>query len=295
MKRTVAFCMLLCVAASVSGCIFSSDDDKDVRKGKVSGKIAMTITGEPVANVKVMLINRNAKIDTVEYTNNSRAFVDSTVTDANGEFVIEGIVPGNYSVAPVNGDTTKVYRFTYAEGSNSSGFTVNGDAHTVDFIAENTGYPGASGSWYEFTITVYVTDIYNAGQAQYLVDSIEIYRRQWCGSIPILVYMESTVLQQIDGRLCFQIYAPMGFSDSVQGVENFFRIKMKYWKYSELSNIIRERSFNIGFTLNQTPESSIWEYSISKGKLIYTGNGLPGTSRPVHTGGESLPAHYTNM
>ncbi len=144
MKRALALGMLLCVALSATGCIFSSDDDKDVKKGKVSGKISMIITGEPVANVKVMLLNQNAKIDTVNYANYRAALVDSAFTDANGEFVIDGVAPGKYGVVPVNSetDTTHVYKFSLSGDTGSHKFSLNGESRTVNFIAENTNYPG---------------------------------------------------------------------------------------------------------------------------------------------------------
>ncbi len=274
MKRTVVAVTLILVAAMVSGCIFSSNDDKDVKKGKVSGKITMTITGDPVANVTVMLINRNAKVDTVDYAANLKAFVDSTVTGANGEFVFEGIAPGNYAVAPVNEDTTKVYKFSYAADTNSSGFTVNGDAHTVNYIAENMGYPGA-GWWPDIAFTVYVTDIFNGEQCQYLVDSIELYRRQWSDFVTRMVFVERAALWREYGRFFFRVYAPMGYSDCSQIVENYFEIRMKYRNYADMfgdfNTVRKERTLTISYPMNQPPLKSTWEYSITNDTFTCTG------------------------
>ncbi len=186
MKRKVVAVTLMLVAAVVSGCIFSSDDDKDVKKGKVSGKITMTITGEPVANVKVMLVNQNARIDTVNYANNAKALVDSAVTDTNGEFVIEGVAPGKYGVIPVNSDTdsTHVYKFSLSGDAGSYEFSLNGESRTVNFIAESMNVPGASDSY--FIIDVVLKNVY------YPLESICCDREchlgllpGWKGSMPL--------------------------------------------------------------------------------------------------------------
>jgi hypothetical protein len=108
MKRSFALVMLLFVVAFAFGCMFDSDDKDNVKKGSLSGKVTMIVTGEPVKSVKVLLVNTDAKIDSSDYSKNRAAIVDSAFTDASGRYVIDGIAPGNYGVSAMLSDSTAI-------------------------------------------------------------------------------------------------------------------------------------------------------------------------------------------
>ena len=55
----------------------------------------------PLSGIKVYLININFKVDTVNYKNNSAAFVDSAVTDSTGKYTLANIKAGKYAVIPL--------------------------------------------------------------------------------------------------------------------------------------------------------------------------------------------------
>ena len=191
MKRSSVFILLFVLIAVVSGCIFDSDNDKkNVKKGSVSGTVKMTITEEPLPNVKVFLVNRDAKYDTVSYTNNRTAFVDSTKSDSEGRYVFNGIAPGNYGVVPMSEDSTAPYKFTWAVSSDSCLFAMNGNTLSVNFIAEKSNLPAASD---ELIIEkIYVK---NATQLSY-----KCLRRVWAVCIPMLEYVEAGT-DQSDGAI----------------------------------------------------------------------------------------------
>ncbi len=249
MKRKVVAVTLLLVAAVVSGCIFSSDDNKEVKKGKVSGKITMTITGEPVANVKVMLINRNAKIDTVNYANNRAAFVDSTITNANGEFVIDNVSPGRYAVAPVNSttDPTRVFSFAPSQNSGQYEFSLDGESRTVDFIAENMNSAGAIPGY--FTIDVVIKNATN-------LKSIINQRRNWSFFTPFWADPEMLSTTMVDPATCtVRLTNSYGFTCLLCTIDNYFLITVYRG-----TNYPVPQTFELGFSISSTPEYSKFEY-----------------------------------
>ncbi len=176
MRRIAFYGFTILTACMIAGCMFDSDDKDDAKKGSVSGKVTMMVTGTPVAGVKVMLYDAKAKLDSTDYSLNWKSFVDSTTTGSDGGYVIDGIAPGEYGVVPVNADTSVVYAFSLA-GSGDYRFTMNGDTHTVDFIAEKKDFPGAN--------VEYITDSIGLDTSD-LVSIVSIYkaRRMWVGPIP---------------------------------------------------------------------------------------------------------------
>mgnify|MGYP001390974827 CR=1 FL=1 len=183
MRITCFILVPLLAVIAISGCMFDSDDDDTAKTGSVSGKVTMTVTGEPVTGAKVYLVNMNAKADTAHYADNAKAFVDSTITDSNGTYSIKNIGPGDYGVAVVNTDTTKVIKFTGAADSDSCTFTMNGGSFSVEFIAEKLDFPGAGG---DGQIELYV--YFHNGRVNYGASS----QKMWIFFVPIY-YATSTL------------------------------------------------------------------------------------------------------
>ncbi len=256
MKRMVVAVTLLFVAAAVSGCIFSSDDDKEVRKGKVSGKITMTVTGEPVANVKVMLINRNAKIDTVNYANNVKAFVDSAVTGANGEFSIDNVAPGRYAVVPVNSatDSSRVFSFTQSQISGQFEFSLDGESRTVDFIAENLNSAGLIPG--NFTIDVVIKNVCD-------LKGVMSQRRTWSFFIPFWENPELLRTTMTDSTTCtVSLSNNYGFTSLLCTQDNYFQLTVS------LGTSYGTQVFELGYNIMSTPEYSRFEYDCNTRQVI---------------------------
>ena len=245
---------MICVVALTSGCIFDSDNDKktdSTKKGVVSGTVKLTITSDPVMGVKVMLINRDVNGDSVNIRDNTKAFVDSAITDSAGKYIIGNIAPGNYGVYPVNADTTVTYKFTSPASMDSCMFAMNGESYTVDFIAEKISVPG-----------------FNDGQiVEYMyfqngnVTRVESSRRMWIFFVPFPIngtylfidtyYGEQYVLQQYDP----------GYTVLAATVDNCL-----YWDVTYDNG--KKRSFTTYHPLG-TPENSMfyYNYNLSTGVL----------------------------
>ncbi len=246
---------ILSLILLVSGCVFDSDKD-DVKKGSVSGKITMTVTGEAVPGVKVYLVDRNAKIDTKDLSKNLTALVDSAMTDAQGGYHISGIAPGAYAVAPVNEDTTKVLKFTHAAVPDSSGFEVNGDSHTIDFIAEKKDYPGAE-TGYDGVITIYIHAPKNNP-----VSSIQVYRKNWIVFVPFWSFDGYLGYSESEG--CYVSTSTYGYSWGMHTVENVWKYVVYYQSGPAA---ISTKEFFIGFSLADVPRVSSWDYDFSTNTL----------------------------
>ncbi len=254
MKRLPVFVIPFVAILFVSGCMFDSDDDKDAKKGSVSGKITMIVTGEPVAGVKVMLVNRNAAIDTVDYTDNRAAFVDSELTDAEGRYAISGIAPGSYGVVPVFGDSTAAYKFTPGQSAGSYAFAMNGDARTVDFITEKRSYPGADSETFKLWVTIKISPLY-------IIESVTYARRAFSMTMPFFkTPVECGAVSE------FLIGETMGYWEDIYSEDNLFQVKVLY--HSDVDFTERVKTFYVGYMLRALPLESWWTYDFATGKLV---------------------------
>lgn len=240
-----------------SGCMFDSDGGDEAKKGSVSGKVSLIVTGEPVKGIKVFLVNMDTKVDTVDCTKNRAAFVDSALTDASGRYVIDGIAPGNYFVAPIFEDTTAVYRFSPAGDSLSYRFAMDGGSHTADFIAEKSDYPGTEGNILK--LCVYFTE-----PKDYRLNTVNLQRRFWWSFIPVWTagtFMDGGVIwKEKNGsrRYISPVDFP-GYTAIIYSVENYWMFQAVFTrKDDEPGNIIR--TFYIYLPFIDPPKETYWEY-----------------------------------
>jgi hypothetical protein len=209
----------------------------------------MIVTGDPVAGVKVMLVNKNANIDTTDYAKNAVAFVDSAITDANGAYMIDGVKPGDYGVVPLNADSTATYKFSAAQGSGPYEFSMNGETRTAHFIAEKMDVPGADGS--VFTIVLYLK---NANSVDSKVNMF-IQRRYWTMFFSFwekdLIYAPEYI-DSTTRRVYMQF--PYGYTSLFYTLDNWFKVFPAF---------IPCENFEFGFPLGSTPAYSVFEYDLS--------------------------------
>ncbi len=256
MKRSMVPGMLLFVIAVISGCMFDSDNDKDVKKGTVSGKITMIVTGEPVANMKVYLVNMDAKIDSVDYPNNRKAFVDSATTNASGEYIISGVKPGSYGVVPVFEDTTAVYQFSLNGDSASYKFAMNGESHSVNFIAEKKDYPGADGDKFTIKITI---QAHHWGNYHETIRGYSVLRRHWELFIPLYDYNStSQTFFNSDYTGEITLKKSYGWTCLFYTLDNYFQIN------------IDSCLFVVGFPIGSTPSYSEFVYDMPTNTVTQT-------------------------
>lgn len=252
--------MIVFAGSLASGCIFDSDDGSvDAKKGSVSGTVKMAVTGEAVPGLTVYLVNKKAVIDTAGYDNN-HVFADSATTDSEGKYSIGDIPPGEYAVAPVSRDSTTVYRFGFAAGLDSSGITVDGDAHSVNFIAEKMNHPGADGGAFTVTISLH------ADRQTHQFTNFTISRRKWILFIPYYDYSLSNTINSspVDGYN-FSLTCDRGFTAVLFTLDDYFRCTVEYREIN--GGALLSRTFEFGFPLGETPNSSKWRYDIATGAL----------------------------
>lgn len=267
MKRLFIFGILL-FAVTISGCIFDSDNDKKadtVKKGSVSGTVLLTVTKAPLANMKVYLIDKDAKIDMVNYEDNRNAFVDSAMTNSEGNYVIKNIAPGNYGVVPMNEDTTAVYKFSTSANSDSCRFSMNGDSLSVNFIAEKTDYPGLTES---DMVAVTVTFL-NPDQSDILGVTYE--RRTWALFIPVWenpVVLDDRIQKHDDGSSFISQSFYKGYTALLWSVDNTWRFTVTYQKKGEIRD--KNASFIITYPLGPATFGE-FTYDTLTGTLTETG------------------------
>lgn len=254
MKHLVLYVSLL-LAMVVSGCIFDSDSDKKsdtTKKGSVSGTVKLTVTGESVAGVKVMLINRDVKGDSINIWDNMKAFVDSAITDSEGKYVINNIASGNYGVYPVNSDTLVSYKFTFSASPDSCAFEMNGESRSVNFIAEKLSVP----AFYEDSIVDYV--YFKNGKVSFATGA----RRMWIFFVPFP--SDKLILYPVDEKSGEQwVYYPYqpGFTALVVTFDNYVFYEVTY-------DNGKKRSFTISHPLGAAANSKFYyDYDLSTGVL----------------------------
>ena len=256
MKRFIFLGIIALTVMMISGCIFDSDNDKksdSVKKGSVSGTVKTTVTDEPVAGIKVMLIDRSVKGDSTTLRNSVKAFVDSAITDAGGKYVIDNIAPGNYGVYPVNADTTVTYKFAVSASPDSCAFQINGESRSVNFTAEKLSVP----AW---------SDEDAIGDYVYLQNGTATFgkseRRMWIFFIPFPVDGTTLWFEKLDsGEQWFkQIYDP-GYTVLAATLDNCQTYEITY-------DNGKKRSFTIYHNLG-TPANSkfYYNYDLSTGVL----------------------------
>ncbi len=262
MKRSIVPAALLLVVALASGCLFDSDDKDDVKKGSVTGKVTMIVTGEPVAGVKVMLVNKNAKIDTTDYSKSRAAFVDSAVTGADGAFVIDDIKPGNYGVVPMPVFGENSYKYSLAQNSVSD-LTLNGETVTVNFIAEKKNNAGAEGG---FTYKIFIKK-----DSRYKINGASSLRKYWVFFVPYYDgYLSASVISMNSDKYSHYIQQTetWGYTAVLWTEENYFKYTIVYETADTATD--KTKDFYFGFPLSNTPAYSEWEMDIGAGTIIQT-------------------------
>ena len=113
MKTTIfqsVFCILVIATAVLSSCIKEELPVTGTVSGTLSAYDPTTpLVKTPVEGIKVYLINADYKFNTTTYAGNSAALIDSTLSDARGNYCFTNIPLGRYNVCPIT--YSNGYRF----------------------------------------------------------------------------------------------------------------------------------------------------------------------------------------
>lgn len=256
MRGSIAFCVAALIIGAVSGCVFDSDDGGGEKKGTVSGTVKLTVTGEALPGVRIFLVNTDAPVDTINYDNNYRSLIDSTLTDSNGAYVFKGVAPGHYGILPLarsESDTVSTYRFTFAGDTADSRFTLNGGSHTVNLIATPYSGQGATpvGEYFHIKVTI------RHDPGKYFKPII-YSQRAWYGGIPYWL-CRGSLFYTSQGQ-GYKVIIISDINDPVLGpytADNCYKIDFND----------EERTLYICFPNNETPRSSEFEYDYNNDVL----------------------------
>jgi hypothetical protein len=124
--------------------------------GSVKGVVYVTDPADqqiktPRKGIRVYAVNSDYELDSSDYANNEAAVAGVDITDANGEYLIEEIPEGNYSVIPV--PDSIMYRFRPDSDQDTLKFRITEGSveHTVNFSAPG---PGPADDGFHIRLTV---------------------------------------------------------------------------------------------------------------------------------------------
>jgi len=131
---------------------------KDQQQPAVSGSISGTLTTydpttplvtTPLEGIKLWLVDYDYPFDTLTYTGNEAAIIDSTFSDARGSYNFSNLNYGNYAVAPV--PDTAGYRF---EPTDPELTIVLTEADPSKEVSYSAAWPGVENTGFTIHITV---------------------------------------------------------------------------------------------------------------------------------------------
>lgn len=137
--------------------LFACQKEKNPVSGTISGNLssydpATPLVKTPLEGIKLWLVNADFKFDTVTFAGNRAAIVDSTFSDANGNYRFASIPLGNYYVSPF--PDTAGYQFEPVPEGNTAPLTIS-EASPDQSLSFSSPWPGGDNSKFYVTITVY--------------------------------------------------------------------------------------------------------------------------------------------
>ena len=138
--------------------LFACQKEKTPVTGTISGNLssydpATPLVKTPVAGIKLWLVNADFKFDTVTYSGNRAAIVDSTLSDAQGNYRFSNIPFGKYYVSPL--PDTAGYRFEPVAPENADPLQLS-EATPDQSLSFSSPWPGGENCGSYFTVEINV-------------------------------------------------------------------------------------------------------------------------------------------
>jgi len=199
-------------------------------KGKIISPMGEN-TGIP--DIKVFLIDADFKIDTVTYKN-QKAFIDSTVTNSQGEYAFDIYKPGHYAVYPKGNENFKT--FAFADQEMSSKIEVKeGESKTIDFKAVLSFSQPILGFKLKITLKNFKKGVPKA-EIEKNLPALFLYRRAWFSillpfmdgpvNFPSIGFVEPDGSYTLQGDKQFD--PPYGLPFLTNFQDNCFTLDVKY-------------------------------------------------------------------
>jgi hypothetical protein len=233
--------------------MFASCKDNPVTtvNGEISGIVTSTSMDGSVKKVpqlKLYLLDKNIKPDTVNIENNKKLFIDSTFTDDNGNYKFQNLKEGKYGIAPYIGDTSTLVQ---KEQSSPDPTSIIIDNQKQDYqINFSVTYPGEDypGDIIPFDLNV---KFKNLEWGQY---TMYIYRYEFYCFIPVL---SSNNRMEMGEK--FQFDQGFSFKMTYGATMLFYTLSNKFrFTFQRLGEDIV--AFEYDLTLSACPSSVTFEY-----------------------------------
>jgi hypothetical protein len=155
------------VAIALPGC-------KKETVGSVTGTITAydpsnPLQKNPLASIRVYLVNMDFNLDMVNKGNNKAALIDSIYTDVNGKYSFTSLPEGAYSVHPFSSVYTYLFAIDNTWQSTEFSIAAGQTTHEINFTAP---IPGGDNNTDSFTMTI-ISE--NRPTGAY----IKIFRQTW--------------------------------------------------------------------------------------------------------------------
>jgi hypothetical protein len=105
MRSKLLAAQILFLVIMFAGC---KDNPVTTVNGEITGIVTSTSPDGSVIKVpqlKIYLLDKNVKPDTIDIKNNKKLFIDSTFTDAGGNYKFHNLKEGKYGIAPYTGSS----------------------------------------------------------------------------------------------------------------------------------------------------------------------------------------------
>jgi len=219
--------------------------------GEIKGVVTSTAldgTVTKVPQLKIYLLDTGAKPDTVNIENNKKLFIDSTFTDADGNYKFWNLKEGKYGVSPCTGSPDIVASKEQSSPDPTS-IEINNQKQgcTINF---SVTYPGED---YPNDITPFDLNVQfkNLKWGQY---TMYIYRFEYYCFIPALMSNKRMEMGEE-----FQFRAGFSFKMSYGWTMLFYTMSNKFrFTFQRLGEETIE--FDYDLTMSACPASATFEY-----------------------------------
>jgi hypothetical protein len=246
--------ILIAIKILFLACLLVSCKDNPVTpvSGEITGVVTSTSldgTVTKVPQLKIYLLDLSAKPDTINIENNKKLFIDSTFTDADGNYKFRNLKEGKYGVSPYAGITgILVYKEQSSPDPTSIEISSERQEYAINF---SVTYP--SEDYPEDTTPFEINVVFkNLTQAIY---EMRIERYEFFCFVPLLLTSDFKLELGNDRTFnkVFNYKFAYGWTSLVYTLTNKFRFTFQ-------KNLEEPVYYEYDLTLSSCPATATFEY-----------------------------------